>query len=72
MLATAALTSSKAGLPGWSVSWPGWNGKTGPAWSGCPESLAADLAKVDPGAFSTALDRAIVGAASEFAAGIKA
>jgi len=72
MLATAALSSSKVGLPSWSASLPGWKGLPGLPVPDLPEPLAGDLAKADPLALSAALDRAITAAAAEFAKGVEA
>ena len=79
MLATAALMSSKSGLPHWSIGWP--NSKTdphlplgagNPTWPGLPQDLAAELAKFDSGAVAHAIDDAVIAAAGQFADGIAA
>jgi polyhydroxyalkanoate synthase len=79
MLATAALMSSKGGLPHWSIDWP--NSKAdpdhpraakNPLWANLPEDLAAALAKFDAGAVGQAVDGAIIDAARQFADGIAA
>jgi polyhydroxyalkanoate synthase len=72
MLAATALMSSKAGLPRWNVGSPHSKPEPSPAWPNIPESLAADLARLDPAAFGAALDAAIVAAAGDLACGIEA
>jgi polyhydroxyalkanoate synthase len=83
MLATAALLSSKSGLPHWSADWPntrpdpaGRAPDTPPAknplWPGLPDDLAAALARFDAAAVGGAVDRAMIAAAREFADGIEA
>jgi polyhydroxyalkanoate synthase len=69
-LATAALMSSKGGLPNWSDGSP--NSNQSPLWPNLPEGLAAELAKFDPAAVGRAVDRAVIGAANDFADGIAA
>jgi polyhydroxyalkanoate synthase len=79
MLATAALMSSKSGLPHWSIDWP--NSKAdpnnppdakNPIWHDLPEDLAAQLAKFDAAAVAQAVDSAMIAAAGQFADGIEA
>ena len=79
MLATAALVSSKSGLPHWSIDWP--NSKAdpnrppdakNPLAPHLPENLAAQLAKFDAAAVAQAVDGAMIAAAQEFADGIEA
>jgi polyhydroxyalkanoate synthase len=79
MLATAALMSSKSGLPHWSIDWP--NSKAdpnnppdakNPIWDDLPEDLAAQLAKFDAAAVARAVDGAMIAAAGQFADGIEA
>ena len=71
-LAAAALTSSKAGLPHWNAGSPHMKPEPNPVWPNLPESLAADLATLDPAVFGKALDAAIAGAADRLAGGIEA
>jgi polyhydroxyalkanoate synthase len=79
MLATAALMSSKSGLPHWSIDWP--NSKAdpnrrpdakNPLAPDLLEDLAAQLAKFDAAAVARAVDGAMIAAAGQFAAGIEA
>ena len=76
MMATAALMSSKSGLPHWSSAWP--NAKVArsipqnPLWPDLPESLAAGLAQFDAASVARALDGAVAAAAGEFADGVAA
>jgi len=82
MLATAALMSSKGGLPHWSADWPSLtpDGKAAPdpaaaknpLWPGLPEELAGQLARFDAASVARALDAATIQAAREFADGIEA
>ena len=77
MLATAALTSSKSGLPHWSVDWPKARQNPAPPpksplWPGLPDELAVPLARFDAASVARALDGAVITAAREFAAGIEA
>jgi polyhydroxyalkanoate synthase len=77
MLAMAALSSSKAGLPPWSGGSPNSSDKLNPALPDLPppfppESLAAELARFDPPAISAAIDRAMIAQAAQYAAGIEA
>jgi polyhydroxyalkanoate synthase len=68
MLAMSALVTSKSGLPHLSAAWP--NAAMGAPH--LPESLAAQIAKLDPLAFSRALDGEILAAAGEYAQGLTA
>jgi polyhydroxyalkanoate synthase len=75
MLATAALMSSKSGLPTWSGASP--NATLGlpplpPLWPELPQGLADALARFEPAAIGRALDRAVIAAAGDFADGIAA
>jgi polyhydroxyalkanoate synthase len=72
MLAMAALTSSKAGLPSWSGSSPDAAPHPRPSWPEPLRSLAAELARFEPAAVGRAIDKAIVGASNGFADGISA
>ena len=79
MLATAALMSSKAGLPHWSADWPNAmadpslpRAARNPIWPDLPEDLAAQLAKFDAGAVGHAVYGAMIAAAQQFADGIEA
>jgi polyhydroxyalkanoate synthase subunit PhaC len=79
MLATAALMSSKSGLPHWSIDWPNSKAAPGappgarnPIWPDLPEDLAAELQKFDVGAVARAVDGAMIAAARQFADGIEA
>ena len=77
--ATAALMSSKSGLPHWSIDWP--NSKAdpnrrpdakNPLAPDLLEDLAAQLAKFDAAAVAQAVDGAMIAAARQFADGIEA
>ncbi len=70
MLATAGLTSSKAGLPNWSSVSPSSTPAANPVWPDLPDELAAALSQVDPAAIGAALNSGIAGAASDFADGV--
>ena len=79
MLATAALMSSKSGLPHWSIDWPNSkaapdrpSGARNPIWPDLPDDLAAGLEKFDAGEVAHAVDGAMVVAAKQFADGIEA
>jgi len=76
MLATAALMSSRSGLPHWSAAWPNSNQTLLPARNllhpNLPESLVADLTRYDAASVVRALDRAVVAAAGELADGVAA
>ncbi len=79
MLATAALMSSKSGLPHWSADWPNANPAPNPGrppkspiWPDLPDDLAAALARFDTTAAARALDGAVMEAARSFLDGIDA
>jgi polyhydroxyalkanoate synthase len=82
MLATAALMSSKSGLPHWSADWPKARPapdgpapsqpRKNPLWADLPDALAAPLARFDAASVSRAIDGAMIAAAREFADGIDA
>jgi polyhydroxyalkanoate synthase len=74
MLATAALMSSKSGLPNWSGGSPSSipDRPPSPLWPELPESLAGELAKFDPASVVRALDRTVIAAGRDFADGIAA
>jgi len=78
MLATAALMSSKSGLPHWSADWPSATPNPAappaksPLWPDLPDDLAAALAKFDTASVARALDAATIAAAREFMDGVDA
>src|SRR5882757_6030090 len=78
MLATAALMSSKSGLPHWSADWPSSRQeppnrpRKNPLWPDLPDDLGAALARFDTVSVARAIDRAMIAAAREFADGVDA
>ena len=83
MLATAALMSSKSGLPHWSADWPSSRPEPAgrhpdglppknPLWPSLPDDLAAGLARFDATTVAGAVDGAVIAAAREFADGVEA
>ena len=79
MLATAALMSSKGGLPHWSIDWPNSKGDPNrpldaknPLAPDLLENLAAQLAKFEAADVAQAVDGAVIAAAQQFADGIEA
>ncbi len=68
MLAMSALVTSKSGLPHSNAGWPNAAARA----LNLPESLAGQIARLDPSSFARALDGEILAAAGEYARGLTA